>query len=417
MKYLIPGLLLLSSVAQASPIPKSEDITELLEGGQQIRSLSDIQAMGLESGETALDLWSGSYWPHFQGLLASRYRDPSFVTLIKEEVQYPKMKALFTSMPLYSYGNQTENLSPAEKYDLLVGDSKMGLTNYSWEMGKKVMSGNKVATWRGLCDGWASASQVMPRPVKAVTIESPAGQPITFFPEDIKALGTLLYAKAQQAPIFMGKRCFSKLLAFTAACDEVNAGAFHQALVNRVGKMKKSFIGDISPGGEVWNYPIKNYKFTYTNVFSEAESSDFRTVMEAFNKNDKKKKFSKSGDRHKQTRYIVGVKAVVNYMDMRLINALEEDGSAPDKLMEKVYEYDLELDADLNILGGENPSKNLPDFMWAPNDRTYPLSIAEEQGSELGLAAMAQISSKEGQPLSVVIERLFEASKVDSKDN
>lgn len=409
MKYLIPGLLVLSSVAQASPIPKNENIAELIEGNRPVTSLVEIERSGLNAGQTALDLWSGSYWPHYSGSIASRYRDPSFMPLIKKEIQYNDMKKLFSAMPLMSYGNQTDNLSPAEKYDMLVGDSMMSLTNYAWQLGEKTKKGDKVATWRGLCDGWASASQMMPRPVKEVTLNTPHGQPITFFPEDIKALGTLLYAKGQSAPIFMGKRCFSKLLAFTPGCAEVNAGAFHQALVNRVGVMKKTFIGDISPGGEVWNYPVKNYKFVFTNVFTDEESSDFRTVMENYSKEDKTKKFI--GDRHKNTRYIVGVKAVVNYMDMRMTNLTEADGSAPDKLLEKTYEYDLELDSQFNILGGENPGKNLPDFMWAPKDQTYPLSVAEEQGLNLHLSGMAQISSKAGQPLSSVIERLFEESK------
>ena len=414
MKYLIPGFLLLSTIAQASPIPKNENISELIEGNRKVTSLVEIERMALNSGETALDLWSGSYWPHYSGSIASRYRDPSFIPLIKAETQYSDMKKLFSAMPLMSYGNQTDNLSPAEKYDLLVGDSMMSLTKYAWQLGEKTKNGDKVATWRGLCDGWASASQMMPRPVKNVTLNSPSGGPITFFPEDIKALGTLLYAKGQSAPIFMGKRCFSKLLAFTDACDEVNAGAFHTALINRVGVMKKSFIGDISPGGEVWNYPVKNYKLTYTNVFSDEENSDFRAVLEDFSKKDKTKKFLKESDRHKSTRYIVGVKAVVNYMDMRMTNLTDADGSAPDKLLEKVYEYDLELDAQFNVLGGENPAKNLPDFMWAPQDQTYPLSIAEEQGLKLSLSGMAQTSSKAGQPLSTVIERLFEEAKEES---
>src|SRR5690606_21053907 len=129
-----------------------------------------------------------------------------------------------------------------------------------------------VPTWRGICDGWSSASQKMPRPVRSVSMNTPDGQSIKFYPEDIKALGSLLYARAQDNVTFLGKRCFSRALGiFTGACDGTNPAALHLALVNRVGKMKSSFIADVSPGSEVWNYPVKRYDTTYFNVFTDEE--------------------------------------------------------------------------------------------------------------------------------------------------
>ncbi len=396
----------------AKPVPKYENIQGLLEGRESMTSLMEITESGLNAGSTSLDLWSGSYWPHFQGSLAARYREPEFAKIVKEEVQYKKNKEHFDKKPTFAFTN-TDNLSPAEKYDLLVGDNNMTLTKYSWEIGKKVAKGDKVATWRGLCDGWASAAQMMPRPLKVVSLASPSGQMINFFPEDIKALGTLLYARAQQNPIFMGKRCYSAMLSFTSMCDEVNPGAFHLALVNRIGMMKKSFIGDVSPGGEVWNYPIKSYSVSFYNIFDEEDKSDdFRSVMEAFDKKAKNVKFYKEGSRHKATAYIVGVKAKVTYQNMREKNLVDENGNAADTDMVREYEYDLELDSAFNILGGESMNGDLPDFMWAPNDGTYPKSIAEIQNpSSKETAQLAPIASKEGQPLSYVLKELFDASR------
>jgi hypothetical protein len=394
-------------VSFASPAPKNEDITPMLQGKRALTSLLEIREKGLIEGTTGIDLWSGSYWPHFQGSVASRYRDPSFIPLIKDEVQYSKLKEAYEKKPLLSYEN-TDNLSPAEKYDLLVGDHAMTLTNYAWELGKKTKKGDKVATWRGLCDGWSSASQMMPRPKHPVTVAAEDGQKITFFPEDIKALGTLLYAKAQKNPIFLGKRCYSSLLGFTKACNEVNPGAFTLALINRVGVLKKSFIGDIAPGGQVWNYPVKKYDLTFVNVFDNDQTSkDFREVMEPFNKKNKKLDFYKEGKRNKITAYIVGVKAKVTYQNMREHNLVDDNGNAEDSVLEKEYSYDLELDANFNIVGGESMNDDLPDFIWAPNDGAFPLSIAETQGLELSVGQMAQVSSKEGQPLSTVLQKLF----------
>ncbi len=398
-----------SALANFSPVPDAENPAALLEGTREVTSLVEIARLGLNEGKTGIDLWSGSYWPHYQGSLGVRYRDPNFMTLIEKNEQWEKHKELRDKLPLYTYGGKENLLSPAEKYDLLVGDSEMSLTKYSWEIGEKNAVGGKVKTWRGVCDGWSSAAQKMPRPVKSVTLNAPNGTPITFFPEDIKALGSLMYARSQGAPIFLGKRCRNQVLGLlTGACAETNPGTFHRALINRVGKMKKTFVADVSPGGEVWNYPVESYKVTYYNVFDDSESKNFMDVMETF---DKKKKFAKEGSRHKKTHSIVGVKLEVNYRDMRPANLLETDSALQDKILTKTYIYDLELDYAHNILGGESFSKNLPDFIWAPNDRTYPLSDAEEMTPELSLPALSKAAAKQGQPLSKVVERLFELSK------
>ena len=124
----------------------------------------------------------------------------------------------------------------------------------------------------------------------------------------------------------------------------------------------------------------------------------------------KKVKFLKVDRRHKKTAYIVGAKVKVRYADMRVANLLETDSIAQDKTLEMDYDYDLELDAYGNILGGESISGNLPDFIWAPNDETYPLSDAEINGAGT-LVQKAQAAAKEGQPLASIVRRLFEEAK------
>lgn len=413
MKKIALALTLLStqSFAAPKPIPEYERVGALLQGTKEVTSLTEIEKLGLNAGSSTLDLWSGSYWPHYQGSLGVRYRDPSFIALMKDKSQFDKFKELKEKKPLYTYSGRENLLSPAEKYDLVVGDSAMGLTKYSWELGEKAEKMGKVPTWRGICDGWSSAAQMMPRPTKNVVLKTPSGQSITFFPEDIKALGSQLYARAQDNVIFLGKRCYPVVGMFTGACGEYNSGAFHKAIANRVGALKKTFNADISTSSEVWNYPVKSYKFTYYNVLSDEESSDFRKVYEVF---EKKHRFKKSGRRDEKTYAIVGVKAEVSYADMREANLLEVDGKDSDKDLVKTYFYDLELDRGFNILGGEWVSTG-PDFIWAPNDLTYPVSEGEEQlgkpTTPSQMVKAAQISSKLGQPLSVIVEKLFEQSK------
>jgi hypothetical protein len=405
-------LLTLSAIAEARrPIPDAEN-PSLLSEKREITSLFEIKRAGLNEGKTEIDLWSGSYWPHYQGSLAVRYRESNFIKLIDEKEQWNEFKETYEKFPYYTFYSKLDLLSPAEKYDLIVGDRAMGLTKYSWELGEKANIIGSVPTWRGICDGWASASQMMPRPVNTVAMKTPEGQKINFFPEDIKALGSLLYARAQENVTFLGKRCRSRALGlFTNACDETNPGTFHRALVNRVGKMKKTFIADVSPGSEVWNYPVSSYKFIYFNVFTGEEDTDFRNVAEPF---VKESRFATSSKRHKRTASIVGVKAIVKYADMRPAHLNSVDSTDYDKILEKEYLYDLELDYRNNILGGESLSKNLPDFIWAPNDKTYPLSNPEKLKKPTlpaELTEMAKLASKDGQPLSIIVEQLFESAK------
>jgi hypothetical protein len=404
------ALITTTAFANMKPIPENESIKPLLEGKKEVTNLAEMARLGINSGATNIDLWSGHYWPHYQGSLGVRYRDNGFILLMKDHEQYDKFKELKEKTPLYTYGGKESLLSPAEKYDLVVGDPLMSLTMFSWEIGEKAEKLGKVPTWRGICDGWSAASQMMPRPTKSVILKTPSGTPITFYPEDIKALGSQLYARAQKNVIFLGKRCYPVVGMFTGGCDATNPGTLHKAIVNRVGVLKKSFNADISKSSEVWNYPIKSYKLTYYNVFSDVESSDFKKVYELF---EKKHRFKRSNRRHERTYAIVGVKAEVIFTDMRDAHKLETDGIEQDVNLVKTYLYDLELDRNFTILGGEWYSSG-PDFIWAPNDVTYPVSDGEVPtkpvtGNEIRTAA--QISSKIGQPLSIIVQKLFEESK------
>jgi disulfide oxidoreductase YuzD len=413
MKNIILPLILFSSFAQASfrPIPENEDVRRLLNGERQISSLVEVERLSLNQARTQVPLWSGHYWPHYQGSLGIRYRDPSFIQLIKKTSKFNEFKDLKDERPLSLYYGRENYLSPAEKYDLVAGDHDMTLTKYSWDLGDKASTFRSVPTWRGICDGWSAASQMMPRPTKSVTLSTPSGTPITFYPEDIKALGSLSYSRSQENVTFLGKRCSTVLGIFKANCKGTNAAAFHKALINRVGHLKKTFIADVSPGSEVWNYPVQSYKITYLNVFSKNESNNFREQMERF---EDKERFKKHGQRHDNTYAIVGVKAQVSYINMREANLLETDSTAQDSVLEKTYLYDLELDVNYNIIGGEWSQKDIPDFIWAPGDRTYPLAEVEKRSIPTTAREMteaAKIASKNGQPLSIIVEKLFELAR------
>lgn len=412
MKKLIYLSVVLSASAFAREIPKNEDYRLFLKQ-RPVTQLDQIAARNLNQSVSKLELWSGSYWPFYQGSLASRYRNEDVFELMNKSKQYKD----YVSLRDMNLPVPMEELSPAEKYDLLMGDEAQTFTQTQWANGadNSTISGF-VPLWRGICDGWAAAAMTWSRPVKPVTLTNPHGVPVTFYPEDIKALGSQLHAKGFKQVTFLGKRCRGGLSHLTGACRGTNSAALHLALVNSVGLEGKSFILDVSPNKEVWNYPVTNYKFTYSNPLSGAVDTDWKKVRASLEGNERD---LSSRKRAKGTVWIVNVKAEVNMIDMRHGTTAETDGAHLDQILPRVWNYDIELDGSGRIIGGEWISSNGPDFMWAPKETSKPVSSVErnrrlsfsaDKGITQALMSAAREASQNGQPLAVIVNELFKLS-------
>src|SRR5262249_15854486 len=107
---------------------------------------------------------------------------------------------------------EVDLLSPSEKYDLLLGQMAAPLTESNWNEGRSCYDRDgSVETWMGICHGWSPASYMLPRPKRVVTIPSADKRfTIRFFPSDLKALGSLLWASARTPTRFIGGRCNDK---------------------------------------------------------------------------------------------------------------------------------------------------------------------------------------------------------------
>lgn len=411
MKILTPSLILVSSALYAAEIPKHEDYTLLL-NSQAVNRLEEIQSLNLNQGLTKKSLWSGSYWPFYQGSLGARYRDPQFKAVMDKTYKYEEYVSLRNARV------NPNDLSPAEKYDLLLGDAGQTFTETQWKNGDENRSlGGSVPTWRGICDGWAAASMTWSRPAKAVTLLSVNGQAITFYPEDIKALGSQLHAKGFKRVTFLGKRCNGTTGWLTGACKGLNPAALHLALVNSVGKEGGSFVMDISPGKEVWNYPVHNYQLSFLNPLTARPSSDWKDARVELLGRERELSGRK---RAKETKWIVAVKAKVKFIDMRDGGTNAFDSNEFDKILEKEWSYDLEINADGFVIGGEWMGKSKPDFMWAPKKTSLPVSSVERRSSlsfdhtqplSPTLSAMGIEASQNAQPLAVIVNKLFELSE------
>ncbi len=392
--------------------------------------LQGMEENGLTSARLPEQPWSDDYWAIYLGMLGQRYADARFPKTQDWKVNFDYIQKNPAAQIVESGDRDAVNrLSPSEKYDILVGDKKMTLTSKMWEEGKKYYSRNgKVEAWMGLCHGWAPAAYMLPRPTASVTVLAADGKTfITFYPTDIKALATLLWAKVRTASRFIGGRCNEKNPAvdpqtgriLSQKCFDTNPGTWHLAVVNQIGASGRSMILDATYDHEVWNQPIVAYKYRLFNpkkmcyARSLAEASVLKTSFDS----DRFRKY-----RDSETDTIVGVAMDVSYLVETRPEQYSPDSSRYDRVQTVRYYYDLELDGLGNIIGGEWYQNAHPDFLWTPEKGTravtywenrYGLSgswLSEEPLPGKWQEVAAMTSGYQKAPLAAIVEQLISFS-------
>jgi hypothetical protein len=349
---------------------RAENLTDTF-SHSGMRSMEDN---GLMSARLPEQPWSDDYWGIYLGVLGKRYADPGFPRSFdwKENFDYIQRNP---AAAVVASGNQNavNQLSPSEKYDILVGDKQFSLTKQMWEEGRGYYETNgAVEAWMGICHGWAPASYMLPRPVNPATVLAADGiTQLTFYPSDIKALASLLWAKAAPRAKFIGGRCNEKdpqidpqtgrIIAQN--CFDTNPGTWHLAMVNQIGVSKRGMVMDATFDYEVWNQPVLGYSCTYFNpaTMKAADSLTTATVAKAGFTNDKFAAF-----RGPQTDSIVGIVMEVSYIVETMPSQQFPDGPQKDRVATVKYLYDLELDLSGRIIGGEWYQNAHPDFLWTP---------------------------------------------------
>lgn len=389
--------------------------------------LNDMENAGLKSARLAETPWSDDYWAIYKGVLSARYADSGFPESSdwKENADYIIANPASDILASRS-AHRINLLSPAEKYDALVGDANGNLTQRMWSEGKRYYDANdgKVETWMGICHGWAPAAYMLDRPLKPVTLHTPDNIPIKFYPADIKALASLIWANAASRTRFIGGRCNDKDPAtdpetgrvISERCFDTNPGTWHVATVNQVGVSKRSMVLDVTFDYEVWNQPIYSYEYRYFNPQTRraTDSLDDATVAIGDYTSDKFKRFRSS-----RTKSVVGVSMNVKYIVETNPRQLDSDSPALDAVQSVDYEYDLELDGDGDIIGGEWYRNKHPDFLWTPPKGAQALTQRDSQvsgswtdvrrsvpGTWQGVAAQA--SQEQGAPLAAIVEKMIE---------
>lgn len=367
-----------------SPAPfleaKSKDnVRNFLDGTIPFDHLDKMESENLMAGQAKQQPWSGDYWAISRGLLGNRYLDTEFLSIYEWSAKHKFIQDNSVTSILEKSGQEgVTKLSPSEKYDLIVGDNSNGLTNIMWAEGQKYVdqSGN-VEGWMGICHGWAPASIVEPRPKHAVDVFSfDQKWKIHLVPSEIKGLTSFSWASNNFDTEFLGQRCNKKDPKRDAngrltdpECFDLNPATWHVAIVNQMGRKGKSFVLDATYDYQVWNQPALQYSYTYFNVQTGAP---VKTLAEALvEKNaftsDKYKKY-----RAPEATTFVGITMKLAYVVETSADSDETDEEKNDIINWVQYDYDLELDKNGKIIGGEWHQTIHPDFIWTPKENVKP---------------------------------------------
>ncbi|MBI2602452.1 MAG: hypothetical protein HYW48_05285 [Deltaproteobacteria bacterium] len=406
---------------------KPEDLIE--GGGSLVRNVFEMDRMALREQELPARPWSDDYWPIYRGVLGARYADTDFMSQNGWKGFFDFISAR-PSTKIVENGTEEElqGLSPSEKYDLLLGGEKSPLTDQLWKEGKGYFERDgDVERWMGICHGWAPASYMEARPLHKIEVSAANGRSrISFYPADIRALISLVWAKTRTPVRFIGGRCSTKDVKTDDVgriiendCFDMNPGSWHMAVVNQVGIKKRSFILDATFDYEVWNQPVFSYSYRYFNpqTLKETSSLDEAVIgMDTFARDEFKKY------RARDAKKIVGVNMRISYgVENRPRQYAEANPEREDRSHTVSYVYDLELDKDGKILGGEWYNNAHPDFLWTPTSNAKPMAMGDyhllgadlwdgQQPLEERWRKLASQSAIYGQPLNKIVQSLLKLS-------
>lgn len=422
-KAILMAALIMPNMGPAAHVIKDgNDGPNVLAPDQKIEmNLKQIDARSKRKVPALYAPWGDVTWKANKGLIAERYTDGNF-----EHIQ--GWGAMHNYMEQYSPANILRYdpwgrnywmgfLSPAEKYDIVTGIVSDGLAkNIGSFLDQTLGSDPAFPGWWGLCEGSAPASVIYPEPVKTVVLHSEAyNVDVPFYAPDIKGLATMLWSR------------FNTNLNFPESdsdcperegkpCHDTNPASFHAAVHHFLDLSPGVLVGDMEPSPVIWNFPLVAYSETYYRPdTSPGHSTDLASAALPVSAwaND-----PRHGVRSPGTVYVVGVKLNVSYGVNGSANP-PLNGSIKRKINTRTLVYELELDSDYRMLGGEWVAGTHPALLWAVPKGTVPDSPFEKQlppnGGETGAiprswSDAARASASKLTPLRRVVDILIQRS-------
>ena len=220
-------------------------------------------------------VWADTYWPASDGSHNARWQGASMPSpLEKYDAAFNNAPGCSTQPALYGAGAKaawdTYNgcAGPAAKWQSenyeSIGLMHDGIDNDSDGVTDDYGSDGSVdgvQGWWGSCHAWTPASQLIPEPQHAVTVNG-----VRFEVGDIKAI--IQNAFDQTSAVMLGGRCNDKTITHDVHgsanddCRDVNPGALHVVMTNFLGINQLPLIEDKTANYEVWNQPVVGYEIT-----------------------------------------------------------------------------------------------------------------------------------------------------------
>jgi len=360
---------------------RNDDFRRLVEvfvsGATYMTNIQQIDAANLKKGKIEGTPWSYHAWPAFKAGVAYRYLDPHFLS---SDAWSDLIRAYETTPPRRLISQQqVELLSPMEKYEYLIGNMNFSLTDRQWSNGQSYLETfGEIPTWIGICHGTAPASLNIPRPQHAIKLKSFDRQnDIVFYPSDIKALASYAWATSGGPSAVLGTRCENVMQSGsrpTQNCRDTNPGAFHLAIVNLMGLQGEAFVMDSFAGKEVWNRAVISYRYHYFRPGTRNQTEHLQQAL-VTRQNFRSDPYAKY--RSPRTTHMLGVTMELTYLIGTAPSDVLTDDPTNDVTDTTTLSYDLELDQDGTIIGGEWHNLFHPDFLWAVAKDYLPKTIQD----------------------------------------
>ncbi len=403
-------------------------VTKMTEDPRPLMNVIEMERRGLMEVNAKSQPWGGYFWALIQGQIANTYQDKTYFRVWEmigwegNVKRWKKRRNEVLNNVMNLEEKELAELAPSEKYDLLMGDTNFDLTSRVWQFvegwgnskkwgflssidipaGYRLPKSTKLmALWEGICHGWALAATGYPRPENTVTITLPNGKRMPFYPDDIKALVSLMFANsiAQDNVVVEGLRCLDKNVKtdefgrnvdelptkegeeVLPRCADVHPAVWHASVVNLTGLQGRAFVVEVDYHATVNNHPLSGYKYNWFNPKTGKKGNINEATIDLVGFKD-----AYQTARNPLAVKLVGVEMEMIYTDWSNPKENETNSPEDDKFKSKKFMYDLELDAYGNIVGGqwraekvidvrgrnsrdqeeERTSRILqPDFFWA----------------------------------------------------
>jgi hypothetical protein len=305
--------------------------------------------------------WSETYWPSNVGGIAYRWNS--------KNPQPFKYKLLSKAEVMRASQEQLSELSPAELYDIAMGD-------YNYSLTKKVLKAFKPTNlwWEGICHGWSQAASNYSEPEKVV-VTNRDGVKVPFGSSDVKGLLSMHDAYNSKGTfVRVGDRCDvrgkvageeseedgpigppSANDANKEKCADVNAGAFHVVITNMIGINSQGFVADVDRFNDVWNQPVTEYA---SEVVSEQLVTNQEARRGVKSKLLIKTKMTYGEELEFYTPELEAEGSIAFVSKEPVTNTIHQSFKSKD------YVYVIELDVNDKVIGGTWISETRPDMLW-----------------------------------------------------